>query len=87
MRQIQDIINQVTVYSLTDPKTLLPWHRDLLDVDFGCLGEGPSSQRLVWLANMDSAMGAATLSEAGTLSTQAVEYFGKENVTRSESSA
>ena len=78
MPRIQEIIQQVNLYSLTDPSTLLPRHRDLLEADFCRLGEGPSSDQLLWLADMESVMAAAALSEAGTLSAEAVSYFDEE---------
>ena len=78
MPRIQEIIQQVNLYSLTDPSTLLPRHRDLLEADFCKLGEGSTSDRLLWLADMDSALAAAALSEAGTLSAKAVSYFDEE---------
>ena len=42
----QDIMNQVESHSLTDPDSLLPRHRLLIDADFGVLGSGPTSDRL-----------------------------------------
>ena len=78
MPRIQEIIQQVNLYSLTDPSALLPRHRDLLEADFCRLGEGSTSDRLLWLADMESALAAAALSESGTLSAQVVSYFDEE---------
>ena len=69
------ILNQMESYSLVDPETLLPRHRTLLDADFESLGSGPTSHRLLWLANMSSAMSAAHLARSGTLSDSALAHF------------
>ena len=79
MPQIQNIIAKVNGYSLLDPETLLPRHRFLLEADFGALGDGPTSNRLLWLADMDSAILAATLAELGTLTGQAVAFFADDS--------
>ncbi len=71
MPQIQDIIAKFNCYLLLDLETLLSRHRFLLEADFGALGDGPTSNRLLWLTNMDSAISAATLAESGTLTGQA----------------
>jgi hypothetical protein len=39
---------------------LLPEHQHLLEIDFKGLGEGSTLDRQYWLANMDSAVRAAT---------------------------
>ncbi len=36
---------------------------------------GSAVNRLIWLANVDSAMAASTLSRLGTLSTAAADHF------------
>ena len=69
------ILDQMEHYALVDPKTLLPCHRSLLDADFESLGNGPTSHRLLWLANMSSALSAANLAQSGTLSASAMEHF------------
>ena len=79
MPQIQDIIAKVNRYLLLDPEILLSRHRFLLEVDIGALGDGPTSNRLLWLANMDSAILAATLAELGTLTGQAVAFFADDS--------
>jgi hypothetical protein len=73
----QDIMNQVKSHSLTDPDSLLPRHRLLMDADFGVLGSGPTSDRLTWLADMNSAIAASNLSQAGTLTPAAEAYFAE----------
>jgi ribonuclease HI len=70
-----EILDQMEIYSLVDPDTLLPRHRTLLDVDFESLGSGPTSHRLLWMANMSSAMSAAHLARSGTLSESALAHF------------
>jgi hypothetical protein len=70
-----EILNQMESYSLVDPETLLPRHQTLLDADFESLGSGPTSHRLLWLANMSLAMSAAHLARSGTLSDSALAHF------------
>ncbi len=62
-------------HSLTDPDCLLPRHWFLMDTDFEVLGSGPTSDWLVWHADMDSAIAAAMLSQAETLTPTAEEHF------------
>ena len=45
---------------LIDPADLLPCHRHLLQQDYLRLDEGPSVDRQYWLAQMNSAVSAAT---------------------------
>jgi hypothetical protein len=73
----QDIMNQVKSHSLTDPDSLLPRHRLLIDADFGVLGSGPTSDRLTWLVDMNSAIAASNLSQPGTLTPAAEAYFAE----------
>jgi hypothetical protein len=73
----QDIMNQVESHSLTDPDSLLPQHRLLMDADFGVLGSDPTSDRLTWLADMNSTIVASNLSQAGTLTPAAEAYFAE----------
>jgi hypothetical protein len=75
MPQIQDVFDQITVYSLIDPEMLLPRHRHLLDIKFEVLGSGPTSHRFVWLADMESALSASTLSKLGCLTPQEATHF------------
>jgi hypothetical protein len=58
-----DIINRVESCALTDPDTLLPRHRFLDEADFDELASGPTSHRLLWLADMDTAIAASSLAE------------------------
>ena len=44
----------------TTTDDLLPEHQHLLEIDFKGLGEGSTLDRQYWLANMDSAVRAAT---------------------------
>jgi hypothetical protein len=83
----QDIMNQVKLHSLTDPDSLLPRHRSLMDTDFGVLGTGPTSERLTWLADMQSAITASTLSQAGSLTFAAELYFAERGNGRGGSSS
>jgi hypothetical protein len=71
------ILDQMERYVLVDPETLLPRHRTLLDADFESLGSGPTSHRLLWLANMSSAISAANLAQSGTLSDSALAHFSR----------
>jgi hypothetical protein len=48
-----------------------------MDADFGVLGSGPTSDRLTWLADMNSVIAASNLSQAGTLTTAAEAYFSE----------
>jgi hypothetical protein len=57
-----EIMNQVKAHSLTDPDSLLPQHRSLMDADFVSLGSGPTADRLTWLADMNSAIAVSNLS-------------------------
>ena len=43
----------------TDPTSLLPEDRELLDIDFVELGEGPAIARQTWLSEMQAALEAA----------------------------
>jgi hypothetical protein len=70
-----DIINRVEEHAFTDPKSLLPRHRFLLETDFEALGSGPSTQRLLWLANLDSAIAASALAWSGSLTPAAIVHF------------
>ncbi len=57
----QEVMNKVEEHALTDPETLLPRHRHLLEEDFEALGGGQTSDRLLWLASMESATAARNL--------------------------
>jgi hypothetical protein len=70
-----DNINRVEEHAFTDPESLLPRHRFLLEMDFDALGSGPSTQRLLWLANLDSAIAASALAWSGSLTPAAIAHF------------
>jgi hypothetical protein len=71
----QEIMNRVEEHAYTDPDTLLPRHRHLLGEDFKVLGSGQTSNRLLWLASMESATAVSTLVKMGTLPPKAVALF------------
>jgi hypothetical protein len=75
MPQIQDVFDQIMEYSLIEPEMLLPRHRHLLDINFEVLESRPTSHLLVWLADMESALSASTLSQLGCLTPQAATDF------------
>ncbi len=79
MPQLQDIVDQINEYSLMDPNLLLPCHMSLFDAKFETLGCGPTSHRLLWLADMDSALAALHLAEMGLLTPKASLYFLQEH--------
>jgi hypothetical protein len=62
MPEQHDIINRVVACTLINPDTLLPQHQLLFEMDFEALGSGPASHRLLWLADMDLALAASSLS-------------------------
>jgi hypothetical protein len=70
-----DIINRVEEHAFTDPESLVPRHRFLMETDFEALGSGPSTQRLLWLANVDSAIAASALAQSGSLTPEAIAHF------------
>ena len=43
----------------TDPSTLLPADRGLLEIDFSELGSGPAIARQTWRSEMQAAIGAS----------------------------
>ena len=69
------ILSKVEEYALIDPDTILPRHRFLFDTDFEALGSGPTSHRLFWLAEFDTALAAATLYHERLLTPDALDYF------------
>jgi hypothetical protein len=56
----RDIMEEVLDRIATPEDDLLPQHRHLIDVDFARLGEGTTADRQYWIANLDSAVKAAT---------------------------
>jgi hypothetical protein len=69
------IMSKVSEYSMIGPNTILPRHRFLFDTNFKVLGSGPTSHRLLWLAEMETAVSASTLSKLGSLTPQASAFF------------
>ena len=78
----QEIFNKVEEFALRDPDTLLPHHRCLFQADFKTLGSGHTSDRLFWLANMNTAIATSDLARAGTLNPEATAYFSVANPSR-----
>jgi hypothetical protein len=72
-----EILNRIESYSLADPATLLPRHQSLYAADFAAFGGGPTSHRLLWLANMETAVATANLVQAGALSESAIAHFSQ----------
>jgi hypothetical protein len=58
MHEHQAIMDSVADMILVDSECLLPQHQHLLDQDFKKLGEGNTTDRQYWLANMSSAIQA-----------------------------
>jgi len=56
----ETIIETMEGFLHTDPEQLLEEHRHLLFSDFGALAAGPTKDKLEWLLEMDSALGAAS---------------------------
>ncbi len=59
----------------TPPDNLLPTHRYLLQQDFAQLGEADTIQRQIWVANMNSALGAASHFHSGHLTPGSLHKF------------
>ena len=72
-----EICNRVEEYSSIDPESILPRHQHLFDTDFEALGSGPTSHRLLWLAEMDTALSVSTLSTSGALTREAQAHFSQ----------
>jgi hypothetical protein len=76
MPEQHDIIDRVVAYNaLINPNTLLPQHRLLFKMDFEALGSDPASHRFLWLADMDLALAASSLSQLGSLTPTAQAFF------------
>ncbi len=69
------IINRIEEYFTIYPDSILPRHRHLLDTDFEALGSGPTSNFLLWLAVVDTALAVSGLATSSALSPDAQEYF------------
>ena len=59
-----EIIKHVKRSMTPDPEDLLPQHCSLLNVDYRELGSGSTIDRQIWLADIDSAISAATILSA-----------------------
>ena len=62
-RQQHKIMHQCEALLWTDPSVLLPEDRQLLDVDFESLGDGPAVDRQLWISAMESAVAASRLAD------------------------
>ena len=69
------IMSKVVEYSMIIPDTILLCHWFLLDTSFEALGSNPTSQRLLWLAEVDTAFSASSLSQLESLTPQASAFF------------
>jgi hypothetical protein len=69
------IMSKVSKYSMIDQDTILPRHQFLFDANFEALGSGSTSHRLLWLAEVDTALLASPLSQLGSLTPQASAFF------------
>ena len=59
----------------TSPGDLLPAHRYLLQQDFAQLGNADTIQRQIWVAAMESALGAASHFHSGHLTPGSLHKF------------
>jgi hypothetical protein len=75
LEQHRQILQRVFDNIHTDPDTLLPWHRYLLEFNPTTLGGGSTATRRLWLASLESAKSTAELSQTGMLTETAEEYF------------
>jgi hypothetical protein len=62
-RQQHKIMRQCEALLWTDPSVLLPEDRQLLDVDFESLGDGPAVDRQLWISEMEPAVAAAHIAD------------------------
>jgi hypothetical protein len=69
------IMSKVAKYSMINPDIIPPCHWFLFNADFEALGSGPTLQHLLWLAEVDTALSASSLSELGSLTPQASAFF------------
>jgi hypothetical protein len=70
-------LSRIEEYLSIDPDSILPHHCHLFGTDFEALGCGPTSHRLLWLADTDSALAATRLATFGGFTDEAHEYFSK----------
>jgi hypothetical protein len=68
-------VSSFELYALMDPDALHPHHQCLLDTDFETLGSGPTLHSLFWLADVNRAIAASALSQAGTLTPEATAFL------------
>ena len=71
----QDIFARLEELMWIDPSELLPRHRDLLNVDFCALGEGPTSGRQLWIESMESALSAKHHVDHGRVTEESLHIF------------
>jgi hypothetical protein len=69
------IMSKVVEYSMIIPDTILLCHQFLFDTSFEALGSNPTSQRLLWLAEVGTAFSASSLSQLESLTPQASVFF------------
>ena len=62
-RQQLKIMRQCEALLWTDPSILQPADRQLLDLDFEALGDGPAVDRQLWISEMESAVAAARIAD------------------------
>ena len=64
------IMDRVSMLLETNQLDLLPMHAKLLDQDFERLGAGPSIDGMHWIAQMESALDAASIIQGKQMRTQ-----------------
>lgn len=67
-------INKIEECLEIDPEDLLDENRDLLQLDFERLATGPVKDKMEWIAEMESAMGAAEHVSYGSRHTVRTRY-------------
>jgi hypothetical protein len=56
----ETILKTMEGFLYTNPEQLLEEHRHLLFSDFDALASGPTKDKLKWISEIDSALGAAS---------------------------
>ena len=69
------LFNRINELLTTSPGDLLPAHRYLLQQDFVQLGNADTIQRQIWVATMESALGAASHFHSGHLTPGLHKFF------------
>ena len=69
------LFNRINELLTTSPGDLLPAHRYLLQQDFVQLGNADTIQRQIWVATMESALGAASHFHSGHLTPGSLHKF------------